>query len=135
MVEQKKWFDSQVNDASKKRLIITDRATEQPIGLLGVMEIDHVNKNCELGITVGDRNYWGQPHATEAVQLILKFLFAQFNMHLVYVRVMHDNERAIRFFQKCGFIQNGVLRDMVFVNGAYHRWVWMSITEAEFASH
>jgi diamine N-acetyltransferase len=135
MAEQKKWFDAQVNDASKKRLIITDKATQQPIGMLGIMQIDHLNKNCEIGITVGDRAYWGQPHAWEAMQLTLKFLFIQFNMHLVYLRAMQDNERAIAWLEKFfGFTRNGVLRDMVFVNGAYHNWVWMSITQAEFAS-
>lgn len=134
VAEQKKWFDSQLNVANKKRLIITDKATSQPIGMLGFTDIDHVNKNCEIGITIGDRAYWGQPHAKEAMQLALKFLFAQFNIHLVYLRVMQDNERAIAFFKKCGFTESGVLRDMVFVHGAYHGWLWMSITQAEFAT-
>lgn len=134
MAEQKKWFDTQLNVANRKRLIITDKATGQPIGILGVMDIDHVNKNCEIGITVGDRAYWGQPHAREAMQLALKFLFVQFNMHLVYLRVMQENERAVAFFQKIGFAKTGVLRDMIFVNGTYHSWVWMSITQIEFAS-
>jgi RimJ/RimL family protein N-acetyltransferase len=134
MAEQKKWFDSQASDAHKKRLVITDKATGQPIGMLGIMDIDHVNKNCEIGITVGERTYWGQPHAREAMQLALKFLFMQFNMHLVYLRVMQDNERAVAFFEKCGFTQDGLLRDMVFASGAYHSWVWMSITQTEFAS-
>jgi diamine N-acetyltransferase len=134
MAEQKKWFDSQINNPNKKRLIITDKLTGRPVGMLGIMDIDHVNKNCEIGITVGDRSYWGQPHAKEAVELALKFLFGQFNMHLVYLRVMQDNERAIAFFNKCGFTQSGILRDVVFVNGAYHSWVWMSITQAEFVS-
>jgi len=132
MAEQKKWFDSQINDNNKKRLIIMDKATGQPIGMLGIMDIDHVNKNCEIGITVGDRAYQGQPHAREAMQLALEFLFMQFNMHLVYLRVMQDNERAVAFFEKCGFTPNGILRDMVFVNGVYQSWVWMSITQAEF---
>jgi RimJ/RimL family protein N-acetyltransferase len=134
MTEQKRWFDTQINTANKKRLIITDRSTDKPIGLLGFTEIDHVNKNCEIGLTIGDRAYWGQPHAREAMQLALKFLFMQFNMHIVYLRVMQANERAIAFFKKCGFTQNGILRDMVFVNGSYQSWLWMSITQAEFAS-
>jgi RimJ/RimL family protein N-acetyltransferase len=98
------------------------------------MGIDHVNKNCEIGITVGDSAYWGQPHAREAIRLVLQFLFAQLNMHLVYLRVMEDNKRAVAFFEKCGFIQAGILREMVFTNGAYHSWIWMSVTQEEFVS-
>jgi RimJ/RimL family protein N-acetyltransferase len=135
MTEQKKWFDGQVNDARKKRLVVTDRSTGRAIGILGIMDIDHVNKNCEIGITIGDRTYWGQQHAKEAMELALRFLFMQLNMHLVYLRVMEDNERAVAFFQKCGFTKSGLLRDMVFVNGTYHCWVWMSITQAEFVSY
>jgi diamine N-acetyltransferase len=134
MAEQRNWFNRQVNTPDKRRLIITDRMSGQAIGLVGIMGIDHVNKNCEVGITIGDRAYWGQPHAGETMRLVLKFLFGQFNMHLVYLRVMQDNARALAFFEKCGFARNGVLRDMIFADGAYHSWVWMSITQVEFAS-
>jgi RimJ/RimL family protein N-acetyltransferase len=134
MVEQRRWFDRESNGTGKKRLIIEDKATRQAIGLVGVMGIDHLNRNCEIGITVGDRAYWGQAHATEAIQLTLQFLFVQLNMHLVYLRVLQDNERAIAFFKKVGFTQNGLLREMVFLNGGYRSWIWMSITESEFTS-
>ena len=127
MEEQKKWYTHQYNSETKKRLIICDKKTEQMIGLVGFMQIDHLNRNCEIGITIGETAYWGQPHGGEALRLALKFLFKDYNMHLVYLKVFENNTRAIKFFQKNRFVQNGILRDMIFWEGKYVSWVWMSI--------
>lgn len=98
MLEQRKWFESQINRADKKKLMIVDASTETPIGLLGLMNIDHVNKNCEIGITI-DNNYRGKPHSLDAMQTALHFLFYEFSMQLVYLTVFAENKRAISFLR------------------------------------
>jgi RimJ/RimL family protein N-acetyltransferase len=132
MQEQKSWFEEQANSSSKKRLIVCDRETQAPIGLLGVLNIDHVNKNCEIGVTIGEMAYWGKPHTAEAMKICMQFLFWQLNMHIIYLRVMQSNKRAVSYFEKNGFKQNGILRDMIYMNGNYESWIWMSITREEF---
>jgi RimJ/RimL family protein N-acetyltransferase len=130
--EQKKWFEAQQSSATKKRLLILDTGNAEPIGLIAFMDIDHTNKNCEVGITIGNKSYWGKPHAFEAMKLGLNFLFDQLNMHLVYLKVMAENERAIGFFKKCGFVSSGILRDMIYTNGRFNSWNWMSINRTEY---
>lgn len=131
MLEQRKWFESQINRADKKKLMIVDASTETPIGLLGLMNIDHVNKNCEIGITI-DNNYRGKPHSLDAMQTALHFLFYEFSMQLVYLTVFAENKRAISFFEKLGFSNSGTLRQMVYKAGKYHDILWMSVTREEF---
>lgn len=134
MSEQQAWLQSQKTSTDKKKLLICDRESEAPIGLLGILAIDRANRHCEIGITIGEAKFRGGPHATEAMNLGLTFLFQELNLHLVYARIMEDNERARRFFKKIGFRESGILRDMIFKKGRYQSWVWVSQTRDEYLS-
>ena len=72
------------------------------------MKIDHINKNCEVGVTIGDKDYWGKIHGKEALKLTMDYLFFQLNMQTIYITVLEENERSIHFFKKFGFVQNGL---------------------------
>lgn len=130
--EQKDWMVRQLEGGTKKKLIIVDKISNLPIGVLGMMGIDHVNKNTEIGITIGNTDYWGKKHSREAFYLGLKFLFLEYNMHMVYLQVFDSNVRAIRFFEKFGFRCDGIRREFVYTHGAYHSIMMMSILKHEF---
>ena len=130
-LEQKDWFERQLSGSDRKKLIICDKENDIPIGLIGIMQIDHINKNCEIGITIGEKKYHGQPHTKEAFRLALDFLFNQFNMHIVYLRVIENNHRAVRFFENFGFTSEGLLRDRLFKDGKFLSWLSMSLKSAE----
>ncbi len=132
VLEQKKWFDAQINQPNKKKLIIVDKANNTPIGMVGIMKIDHINKNCEVGVTIGDKDYWGKIHGKEALKLTMDYLFFQLNMQTIYITVLEENERSIHFFKKFGFVQNGLLKDMVYKDGKYQSYVWMSVQKNNY---
>lgn len=132
LTEQKDWMLRQMEGSSKKKFIIIDKASNEAIGVLGIMGIDHVNKNAEIGITIGNTSYWGKPQPKEAFYLGLQFLFQQFNMHMVYLQVFDSNIRAIRFFEKFGFRRDGIRRESVYAHGAYHSIMMMSLLKQEF---
>jgi diamine N-acetyltransferase len=50
----------------------------------------------------------------------------------VAVGVVGFNERAIRFYEKVGFREEGRQRDGYYCDHAYHDFVMMSILEDEF---
>lgn len=130
--EQEAWFKKQFDIKDKKILVIESLKDKEPVGLLSFMKIDHVNKNCEVGITIGEEKYRGKDIAENALYLGLNFLFLHQNIYTVYARVLDQNIRAIKFFIKAGFQQDGVQRNMVFHNGDYRSWVLLSITKDEF---
>ena len=81
---------------------------------------------------IGERAYWSRGYGTDAVTAYLAYLFHEFNLHKVYLRVEEYNARAQRAYEKCGFRRDGVFRDHTFLGGRYYDSIIMSITEDEY---
>lgn len=119
MKEQRDWFAKQ-QGGDKKKLIIECAKTAEQIGMIGIMQIDHLNKNCEVGITIGNSNFKGKGYGKEALILIRDFLALEFGMKLVYAHIMHNNNAAIRLFETCDFKKTGTYPSKIFNAGQYH---------------
>ncbi|MEY4877035.1 MAG: Aminoglycoside N(6)-acetyltransferase [Bacteroidota bacterium] len=120
MFEQKKWYEKQMTDNSKKKLVICDKETNEAIGVISAMKIDHINKNCEVGWTIGNKNFWGKGHAVDAIFSFCDLLFQQFNMHMMYGYVLSTNEKTLHFDQnKIGFEVTGRYKESLFKDGVY----------------
>lgn len=73
------------------------------IGNCMYYDVDTVNKQAEIGIVIGDRDYWSQGYGYDAVVTILDHLFLNTAMERLYLHTLHWNKRALRAFEKCGF--------------------------------
>src|SRR5690242_7294397 len=49
-------------------VIVADRHV---IGHCGLSDFDEMNRTCELGITIGDKAYWGRGYGRDAVRVLL----------------------------------------------------------------
>ena len=63
----------------------------------------------------------------EAVGLLVEYGFTKLNLRRVYLRVHARNERAIRAYRACGFVEEGRLRQHVWSDGAYDDLLYMAI--------
>jgi len=52
-------------------------------------------------------------------------------LHKLYLRVISDNQRAIRSYEKAGFEIEGVLKDDIFVDGKFCDVTRMAIIREE----
>jgi diamine N-acetyltransferase len=100
-----------------------------PIGDCSFFNLDRTNRSCELGIVIGEKRFWNQGFGTETMGLLLKFGFETLNLHRIYLRVFASNPRAIRAYEKAGFVLEGRLREAVFINGKYVDILIMSVLE------
>jgi RimJ/RimL family protein N-acetyltransferase len=81
--------------------------------LIGDMELDHIcwsKREAELRIRIGEKDFWGKGFGSEAMRLILDYVFGTKNFYRVYLRVYNFNQRAIQCYLKNGFKPIGVLR-------------------------
>ena len=97
------------------RLTVTesDKRARYAIGIFNVQK---------LGIGLG----------TEATKLVLCYAFETLGLHRVELCVLEYNKRAIKCYQKCGFVQEGLEREDALVEGRWETDVRMSILEREY---
>jgi len=88
-----------------------DLEREELIGNIGFVNLDLINKVGELGIFIGNKDYWGKGYGMEAIQLLLDFGFNMLNLHNVYLRVFSFNKPAINCYKKIGFKEVGRIRE------------------------
>tara|TARA_B100001013_G_C24476573_1_gene389560 strand:- start:401 stop:730 length:330 start_codon:yes stop_codon:yes gene_type:complete len=67
-------------------------------------DIDYVRGHAELGILIGDREFWGRGYGTDAVNTLLGYIFSSTSLNKVYLHTLDWNLRAQRSFVKSGFL-------------------------------
>ena len=96
------------------------------------MNLRNRYQNFELGIMIGDRNYWGRGYGRDAVKLLLHYGVHYLNGRRIELTTHAKNERAIRCYLACGFVEEGRPRKVVWIEGEYTDLVNMSILREEW---
>jgi RimJ/RimL family protein N-acetyltransferase len=125
-------FESQASQGGRAGSSFAIEVDGRLIGQCALFAFDDVAQVCELGITIGDRDYWGKSFGREAVALLLAYAFRYRNMRRVYLKVHGRNERARRSYLACGFVEEGRLRVHVWSDGAYDDLVLMGLLRDEW---
>jgi RimJ/RimL family protein N-acetyltransferase len=73
------------------------------IGNAMYYDIDRSKSQCELGIMIGNRDYWSRGYGTDAVLTLLRAIFEEAALQRVYLHTLAYNERAQKSFRKAGF--------------------------------
>ena len=87
---------------SSKRLAI-DTQDGRHIGNCMYYDINTRRGETELGIMIGDRDYWGKGYGTDSVATLLAHIFVTTSLNRVYLHTLDWNQRARRSFTKAGF--------------------------------
>ena len=77
------------------------------IGTYAFDDIDWRIRSAEFGIMIGDKTYWNRGYGTEAVRLLCQHGFNTLNLNRIFLHVFENNPRAIRAYEKAGFILEG----------------------------
>lgn len=80
------------------------------IGNAMYYDIDRSKSQCELGIMIGDRDYWSRGFGTDAVLTMLRAIFEEAGLERVYLHTLEYNTRAQKSFRKAGFEDLEVVR-------------------------
>lgn len=119
-------FISQKNNTTKHFAIVN--SDDEYLGTISLKEIDLKNRKAEYAISIR-RKYHGTGVATAATDLILKYAYEELQLHRVYLNVLSDNARAIRFYEKYGFRYEGEFEDDLYLNGEWKTLKWYAIVK------
>jgi RimJ/RimL family protein N-acetyltransferase len=90
------------------------------------------HQNAWIGIGVGDPEYRGKGYGTEAMSLALGYAFRELNLYRVQLGVFGYNKRAIRSYEKNGFVHEGAQRSLLYRDGQRHDVLLMGILRSEW---
>ena len=96
------------------------------IGNCVYYSVDETKGEAELGVMIGNRDYWDKGYGAHAVTTLVSYIFRQTNLNRIYLKTLGWNIRAQKCFQKCGFIPYGhMIKDgFNFVLMEIHRKQW-----------
>ena len=94
--------------------------------------IDYLNRSAEIGIFIGNKDYWSNGYGTEALSLLIDYAYRILNIHNISLKLFDYNERALKCYQAVGFQKIGAIRDGLIRNMEYHNIILMDILPTEF---
>jgi diamine N-acetyltransferase len=137
MAQEERWFDDMLKRPVEEHPLSIEVRNENDwaiIGNIGYFEYDSIARSAEAGILIGEKDYWNKGYGTEAMKILLKHGFETLNLNRVFLRVYEDNPRAIRCYEKVGFIREGRMRQARFSQGKYVDILFMGILREEWIS-
>jgi RimJ/RimL family protein N-acetyltransferase len=111
---QKNWFKKVSKD--KTQLIFAIIIDGIYVGNVGLKHIDKVNRKAEYYIFIGREGYRGKGIGAKSSRLLIKYIKNNLPLKKIYLHVAIYNSRAIRLYEKLGFIKEGLLRKEIYLN-------------------
>lgn len=131
----REWASTQAtaeSDRDRFLLAIEATADQTLVGALSTNATDQRAGRFSYGISIGNEHQ-GRGYATDAIRLLLTYMFGERRYHKCEVGIYAFNEASIALHRKIGFQPEGRLRDHEYFAGRHHDLVLMGQTVEEFA--
>lgn len=84
--------------------------TQQMIGVVDIIGVDHCNLQCSVSCTIGDKKFRNKGYGTAALKQTVNLCFKQLGMNKVTTAAFDFHSVWVHIVKKCGFTIEGVLR-------------------------
>jgi len=101
------------------------------VGQAILHHFDIAARTCELGITIGDRDYHNRGYGRDAVKLMVRYAFRLLNIEKVWLTTNGTNIRGQKSFASSGFVEEARLRKHIWLNGSHDDLVYMACFRPE----
>lgn len=129
------WYENMLKSHPAEHPMVIEVEWEgqwQPVGNCGMHQIDWRIRSAELGIFIGDKSRWNQGIGTQVMRLLLQYGFNTLNLNRIALEVYDSNPRAIRSYEKAGFVLEGRKRQATYRNGKYSDVLILSVLRSEW---
>jgi RimJ/RimL family protein N-acetyltransferase len=102
------------------------------VGSVRLWRVSDRNRSAMLTIFIGEKRAWNRGYGQDALRLALRHAFTNMGLHRVELHVFDFNERAIRCYERVGFVREGARREALFRDNRFHDILVMGVTRGEF---
>ena len=95
---------------TRRQRFAIETSDGEHIGNCTYYAINHKRGEAELGIMIGNRDYWDKGYGADAITALLEYVFGQTKLNRLYLKTLVNNKRAQKCFAKCGFTPCGHLK-------------------------
>lgn len=99
-------FDFRFTDMPSRSFAIEDGCGRR-IGNVMYYNVDAARGEAEIGISIGERDCWGQGYGSDALQALTRAIFVAGGLRRLYLHTLDWNARARKAFRKAGFEETG----------------------------
>jgi len=132
--QEREWLNSILTDKSNKLIsfAVVAKENNRLIGYFQLRQIDLVSGNAFLSIIIGDKKDRGKGFGSEILRLGLDYGFSYLGLHKISLDVVSVNEKAIKLYEKYGFIKEGHFKSHFFFNGNFYDVLRMAVFADNF---
>lgn len=122
----------QMRDRREYNFGIFDSDTSALIGQISLYGIKRLPFSSGfVGYSI-DQGQTGRGIGTEAVELLSQFAFEKVSLHRVEAYVSPRNTGSVRVLEKAGFEREGLLRQLLYINGVWEDHYMYACLESEY---
>ncbi|MGO4184249.1 GNAT family N-acetyltransferase [Paenibacillus sp. TAF43_2] len=103
------------------------------VGGINLNSIDERNGTFSIGIVI-DKLYRGKGYGTRAVHMLLRYAFFERRLNKFNDYVLEGNEPSASMLRKVGCVQEGIRRQVFYINGKYHDSILFGLTKDEYVN-
>jgi ribosomal-protein-serine acetyltransferase len=103
---------------------------EQLIGGIGMHQWDHTLRKAEIGYWLAKEEEGGGI-MFDCARIFIAFLFEQLDLNKIEIRFRKENQKSARLAERLNFKVEGILRDALLMNGAFHDMVITGLLRKE----
>lgn len=134
-IDEENWFENMLKCPPEEHSLAIEVCQGDAwvhVGSCGFHGIDHRLGSGELGIFIGEKQFWGQGYGTQVMRMLLQHGFQTLNLHRIFLRVFENNLRAIRSYERAGFVHEGRMRQAEYQDGRYLDVLLMSVLRPDW---
>ena len=137
-------FTEPTDEAQERVRILRDHRSEDSVwftvtdpdgrilGETGLLRMFPAWHQTDLTIILPDPATQRKGCGTEAITLLLDLAFGEYDMHRVSIGVVGQNRKALAFYRRIGFRQEGILEDGYFYHNEYSDFIMLRILRPEW---
>jgi ribosomal-protein-alanine N-acetyltransferase len=115
----KDFVEKMLNDRDNIFLAIIIKDGDRHIGNIKIGPINRIHRFADIGLLIGEKDYWGKGYATEALRLVTNYAFKTLNLHKLTAGCYDRNIGSEKAFKKAGFVVEGIRKNHCYCNGIY----------------
>ena len=129
--QQKQWYERNINDQRNFRFVI-DTPEDGAVGIATLTDIDWKNRRATHGIKLANKERRTKGLGTDTVMALMRYAFDELGLHRLDGSWFDFNTPSRGLYTKCGWKEEGVIRECVYKRGEWRDLTIVGILESDY---